>query len=225
MHVEAVKQKVGEKAVSYVKEGMLVGLGTGSTAFHFIEALIKKCKEGLKIQAIASSKRSYEQAKKGGIPMLDPQTVTSLDLVIDGADTIDAQKRMIKGGGGALVREKIVATMSREMIVIVDESKLSSQLGKCPLPVEVIPFGIQATIKQMEKKGFHGTIRMQDGKMPYITDNGNYIFDVHLADFLDHPEEEHERLIHIPGVVDTGFFFHLASKVLVGFFDGQVILK
>ena len=154
-----MKKEVGYKAAEFVENGMLVGLGTGTTTFYFIERLIQRCKEGLKIHAVASSSGSLEQARKGNIPLIDIDKVTALDLTVDGADQIDAQKRMIKGGGGALVREKIVAAMSRELIVIVDESKLVHALGKCKLPVEVLSFAKNATFQHIVKAGYHGEFR------------------------------------------------------------------
>ena len=137
----------------------------------------------------------------------------------------DSQKRMIKGGGGALVREKIVAAMSHEMVVLVDETKLVTALGKCHLPVEIIPFATKATLHHIEKAGYKGHLRQDSALKPYVTDNGNYIVDIHFENLRDNPEHDHEILIHIPGVVDTGFFFHLAGRVVVGFYDGQVVIK
>jgi ribose 5-phosphate isomerase A len=225
MSREAIKKNVGYKAAEFVENGMRVGLGTGTTAFFFIERLIQRCKEGLKIQAIASSEASSTQARQGGIPLLDLNRISTLDLTVDGADEIDPEKRMIKGGGGAHVREKIVASMSREMIVIVDESKLVSALGKTKLPVEILPFASCATIHHIKKAGYEGQVRTLHNGAPFVTDNGNFLFDIHFPHTLSHPEVEHERLSHIPGVVDTGFFFRLAGRVIIGFFDGQIVVK
>jgi len=225
MSTEAIKKAVGRASAELIKDGMKVGLGTGSTAFYFIERLTERVRDGLKIEAIASSMRSLKQAKEGGIPLLDINAISSLDITVDGADEIDPQKRMIKGGGGAMVREKIVASMSKEMVVIIDESKIVSKLGKCKLPVEVIPFGFQATLHQIGKLGFAGTFRLTPDGSLYVTDNGNYIIDIHFPRLCENPEEDHEALIHVPGVVDTGFFFHLAGRVVVGFADGQVVVR
>lgn len=225
MSIDEIKKAIGYKAAEFVENGMIVGLGTGSTAFFFIERLIQKCKEGLKIQAVASSNQSFQQAKKGNIPLLDIDNVTTLDLTVDGADEIDPQKRMIKGGGGAHVREKIVATMSREMIVIVDERKLVPILGKCKLPVEILPFARNSIFHHICKAGYHGEFRKNvDGSL-FITDNGNLLVDIHFDTPRQYPELDHETLIHIPGIVDTGFFFNLAGRVIVGFADGQIIVK
>lgn len=225
MSTDVIKKAVGYKAAEFVQDGMRVGLGTGTTAFYFIEKLVQRCREGLKIHAAASSTRSFEQAKKGGIPLLDLDTINSLDLTVDGADEIDPMKRMIKGGGGALVREKILASMSQEMIVIVDENKLVSALGKCKLPVEILPFAKMATLHHISKAGYSGEFRKQTDGSLLFTDNGNLIFDIHFNELRENPENDHEALIHIPGVVDTGFFFNLAGRVIVGFADGQVVIK
>lgn len=218
----ALKKAVGIKAASLVQEGMLVGLGTGTTASFFIESLIQRCQKGLKITAVSSSLRSLEMAKKGGIPIRSMDEVTSIDLTVDGADEVDPHFRLIKGGGGALLREKIIASSSQEMIVIVDESKLVSQLGKFGLPVEIIPFGYRATLAKIERAGFEGKWRKEKDGSFYLTDNGNYIYDIHNPPVFPHPESDHSILINLPGVVETGFFFGLPLRVLVGRSDGSV---
>lgn len=225
MDREEIKRAVGRKGAEFVRDGMVVGLGTGSTTSYFIERLIERYQEGLKIQVVASSKRSYEKAKRGGLPLLDVNELCIVDLTLDGADEIDEQKRMIKGGGGALVREKILASMSKELIILIDESKLVSALGKHPLAVEVIPFGIKATVHHLEKAGYKGVVRMDEKGKPYLTDNGNVIIDVHFPCVRENPERDHALIRSIPGVVDTGFFFNLAGRVVVGFNDGQITVK
>ena len=225
MSIEEIKKAVGYKAAELMEPNMRIGLGTGSTTRYFIERLSQRCQQGLHIHAVASSKQSEQLAKSGKIPLLDIETLTHLDLTVDGADEIDHQKRMIKGGGGALVREKIIAAMSREMIVIVDESKLVSSLGKCKLPVEIIPFGSTDTSHHIQKCGYKGVLRKKSDGSLYVTDNGNLIYDIHFESLRETPERDHETLLHIPGVVDTGFFFHLAGRVIVGFNDGQVVIK
>ncbi len=223
MSLENCKKAAAEKAISFIKDGMIVGIGTGSTTFYFIEKLIKQCKAGLNIKAVASSEKTLDIARKGEIPLLDINTVKSLDIYVDGADEIDPEKRMIKGGGGALLREKISANMSKEKIFIVDESKLVPKLGQRPLPVEIIPFGSTATIHQLERLGYKGILRMKNNA-PYITDNHNVIYDVHLPESAT-PEMTHQQITAIPGVVDTGFFFNLTSKVIIGFLDGKVVVQ
>lgn len=225
MTIDQVKKAVGIKACEFIHNGMVVGLGTGTTAHYFIEQLIELCKQGLKIQAVASSELSHQIAKRGGIPLLDVDKLIHLDVYVDGADEIDEKKRMIKGGGGALVREKIIASISKEMIVIVDETKLSQQIGHRKLPVEIIPFAYRATCHMIEKLGFKGALRTDGNDKFFVTDNGNYIFDIQFPSLPADPEKVHQSLINLPGVVETGFFFHLAGRVIVGFKDGQIAVK
>lgn len=224
MTFEECKKAVAAKAVSLIQNGMTIGLGTGSTAQLFIERLIQRCKQGLKIQAVASSERSLEQARKGGILLADMNTLQTIDLYIDGADEIDPQKRMIKGGGGAMLREKILAKMSREMIVIIDESKLVQKLGKRPLPVEIVVFGHTATIHQLQLLGYKGSLRKTPENALFVTDNNNYLFDIQLTISQD-PQTCHQQIISIPGVVDTGFFMDLAGRVVIGFIDGRLVVQ
>jgi len=171
--MEKAKKLAAEKAVTYLQDGMLIGIGTGSTVFYFIEALIKRCQHGLKIKAISSSSRSTEQALTGGVIFEDINLIKHIDLTIDGTDEIDPQFRMIKGGGGALLREKILASCSSQMIVIADETKLVNQLGKQKLPVEILPFASLTTIEHINKLGFEGVLRKNQDGTPYITDNKN----------------------------------------------------
>jgi ribose 5-phosphate isomerase A len=223
--METAKKAAGEKAAALIQNGMVVGLGTGTTAAYFIQSLIHKCHQGLEIQAVASSDQSFKLAKAGNIPLIDINTIEAIDLTVDGADEIDPQKQMIKGGGGALLREKIVACMSREMVVIVDETKVVDRLGKCKLPVEIIPFGHPATIRKLNHLGYRGALRQTAEKKLFVTDNGNYIYDIHLNPQKCRPIEDHEMIIQIPGVVETGFFFNIAGRVIVGFLDGQAVIQ
>lgn len=220
-----IKKAVGYRAAELIEEGMLVGLGTGSTAFFFIERLGQRCKEGLKIRAVASSENSKALAMQAGIALIDTHLVTRLDITVDGADEVDPKKRLIKGGGGAHVREKIVASMSRELVIIIDESKHVRALGKCKLPVEILPFAHLATLRHIQKGGYQAELRLTDRNQPFITDNQNLIVDIHFQHLLDEPEKEHETLLHIPGVVDTGFFFNLTGRVITGFSDGQIVIN
>lgn len=225
MSSEAIKKAVGYKAAEFVENGMQIGIGTGTTVFYFIERLVQRCREGLKIHALPSSESSRRLAESGNIPLLEDNQTIALDLTVDGADEMDPMKRMIKGGGGALIREKIIAAMSREMVVIIEEKKLVPSLGRCKLPVEVIPFAKKATLHHIFKAGYRGEFRKKPDSSPFLTDNGNLIIDVHFESPRETPEVDHEILIHIPGVIDTGFFFNLAGRVVVGFADGQVIVK
>jgi len=223
MAMENAKRSAARAAAALIEDGMVVGLGTGSTALFFIESLVEKKRKGLKIQAVPSSIKSLQLAREGDIPILD--NPVSIDITVDGADEIDPQKQMIKGGGGALLREKIIAAMSEEMVVIVDETKLVSKLGSRPLPVEIVPFGYKATLSHLNHLGFEGSLRtIDDGKI-YITDNGNYIYDVILDPKTVRPSSDHDLMIQIPGVVETGFFLNLAGRVIVGFQDGRVVVQ
>lgn len=219
---QIAKEAAGQAAADLIENGMVVGLGTGSTAACFIRSLIERCKAGLSISAVATSKRSEEQARDGGIPILDINLLTSLDIVVDGADEIDGNKRMIKGGGGALLREKIVANMAREMIVIVDEHKVVKQLGAFPLPVEIVAFANEVTLHKIQALGYPAIFRCQSNGNLYLTDNGNYIVDIPFNKLLSVPEKDNNLLRSIPGVVETGFFFNMAGRVIVGHKDGSV---
>lgn len=215
------KKAAGEAAVKYVKDGMIVGLGTGSTTFFFIESLAKKCKEeGLKIVGVPTSIQTYKHAKKLGIPLRDDQTVTHLDLTVDGADEIDAQKNMIKGGGGALLREKILATSSQQLVIVVDEKKVVHALGKFPVPVEISSFAYQTTIFKLICAGYKGSLRLQKDHSIYLTDNQNYIFDIQFKTPIANLQLEDQKLKEIVGVIETGLFYRLANEVIIGYYDG-----
>lgn len=222
--IEACKKAAAEKAATLVEDGMIVGLGTGSTAAYFIEALGSRYKKGLKIKVVASSNASHLLAKESGLPLIDLNSLKSIDLYVDGADEVDPKKQMIKGAGGALLREKILAHMSREMTVIVDETKLVSKLGARPLPVEVIPFGLQATLHHLHQLGYRGTLRLKSDGSPWLTENNNYLFDVKLSP-SSHILQDHDRICSIPGVVETGFFQNQAGRVIIGFKDGSVVVQ
>ena len=215
------KQLAAEAAVKSVQSGMTVGIGTGSTSAFAIEALGKKLQQGLSIKAVASSVRSEEMARQNGITLLPFSEVGSIDIYIDGADEVDKELNLIKGGGGALLREKILAFNSKEFIVIVDSSKLYEHLGKFPLPVEITPFAMELTIKQIQKLGCTTAIRQHNGKT-YITDNGNFIIDCHFNK-IEKADELNQRIHAIPGVVENGLFPEsMVSKVIVGYESGEV---
>lgn len=214
------KKLAAEKAVSFLENGMTIGLGTGSTAYWAIEKIGEKViNEAWKIKAIATSIRSEEQARSLGIPIVDFSTVKSIDVTIDGADEVDDKLQLIKGGGGALLREKIVATNSKLMIVVADESKWVKTLGKFPLPVEVVNFGWERTFEKLQLLGCEAKRRMK-GAEPYLTDNGNYIVDCSFVEIKD-PPSLHELVNSITGVVDNGLFIHIAGKLVIGFNNGE----
>lgn len=215
------KRIAAEKAVDFVKDGMVVGLGTGSTASWAIHALGEKVKAGLEIKAVASSVASENLAKKLGIKLIAFSELSVIDVTIDGADEVDAQCNLIKGGGGALLREKIIAYNSRQFIVVVDDSKLVDTLGKFPLPVELVPFAAELTLKQLKDLGCEVSIRQKDGKH-FITDNGNLIADCAFNQ-IRHPDSLHTNILLIPGVVDCGLFLYpKVSQVVIGYRNGIV---
>ena len=217
------KEAAGKKAAELIENGMVVGIGTGSTARYFIKALGKRCREGLDIVAVATSIDSEKLAKGEKIPFTNLQELEVIDIDVDGADEIDPQKRMIKGGGGALFREKIIAGMSREMIVIADPTKQVDALGKFPLPIEISPFAYKATLKHIQDAGYTGNIRLNTDNHRFITDNENFIFDINLQAPCQSPEEIERQLSSIPGVIDTGFFLGIAGRVIIGHKDGSTI--
>lgn len=219
------KVAAARKAIEWIQSGNVVGLGSGSTAECFIRALTEACKGGLSIQAVASSRASADLAKRGGIEVLDINSVPRIDITVDGADEIDPQKRMIKGGGGAHVREKILASSSDEMVVIVDYTKLVPSVGRGKLPVEVMFYGSPATRARIEEFAPMGKWRQNEDGTLFITENGNLIYDIHFDSPPKAPEHLHEALINIPGVVDTGFFFNLAGRVIVGYPDGRTEVR
>lgn len=224
MNKEA-KQAAGRKAAEWIESGMIVGLGTGSTANCFIESLVERCRKGLRIQAVASSHESAALAKKGGIDVLDINAVPRIDITVDGADEIDPKKRMIKGGGGAHLREKILGSASDELVIIVDESKLVPTVGRGKLPVEVVFYGSPSTRARLENLGYRGKWRMNPDHTLFVTENGNLLFDITFDEPPSDPEETHLKIRSIPGVVDTGFFFNLAGRVIIGYPDGRTEVR
>jgi len=222
MTLDKAKERAARKAAEFIETGQIVGIGTGSTAAYFIDALIERCRQGLKVRGVPSSRHSSDRAQQGGIAILDINSAPRIDITVDGADEIDPKKRMIKGRGGAHVREKILASSSTEMVVIVDETKVVKRLGTAPLPVEILFYGSPATRQKIEDLGFEGKWRMNGDGTLFISENGNLILDIAFESPPADPEREHAKLIEIPGVIDTGFFFGLAGRVVIGFSDGSV---
>lgn len=222
MEDNLAKKAVGYHAAELVESGMLLGIGTGSTVHYFIERLVQRVQDGLNVKAVFSSKASENEAAAGGIFPVENSEAVELDLTVDGADEISPFFDMIKGGGGALMREKIIATASKQMYVIVDESKCVKQLGKAPLPLEIIPFCFNSIIKKINELGFFGTVRRNTEHDYFITDNGNYIYDLNLDELVVDAKATHELLVKIPGVVETGLFFDVASRLFVGSMNGKV---
>lgn len=215
-----LKQIAAEHAASFVEDGMKVGLGTGSTAYYAICRIGERVREGLNIQAVATSEASDKLAREWGIPIIPFDQIGHLDLTIDGADEVDPDFNLIKGGGGALLREKIVAANSDKLIIVADGSKSVQKLGKFPLPVEVVPFASEWTFQALEKMGCEPQWRMQ-GQDRYLTDNGNLIADCHLGEIAD-AAELNVQLNMLPGVVDNGLFVNMANIVIIAKEDGSI---
>jgi ribose 5-phosphate isomerase A len=224
MNPDELKKKAALAAVAHIRSGMKLGLGTGSTAKHFVDALGEKVKEGWDLLCVPTSEATRKQAESLGLNLTTLDETPVLDITVDGADELDESLRLIKGGGGALLREKIVASSSRKMIVIADDSKKVAELGKFPLPVEVVPFGLRATAIKIDqafawtRNEGPVTLRMRDGK-PFVTDNGNVILDCALGRIQYH-EKLAAALSSIPGVVDHGLFIGMASLAIIAGEDG-----
>lgn len=229
MHFEdpylSIKKCLAHEAASLVMSGMVIGLGSGSTSKEFIRAVAeRKNREGLDIRAIASSKDSYFLATSLGIPMLNDEEFTDVDLVVDGADEVDQQLRMIKGGGGAVFREKILLQAGRRRIILADESKNVDVLGRFGVPLEISPFGRAAIIQALASKGYFGSLREESKGQPFITNNGNYIYDIHTPSFYPNPEETLLQLLQIHGIIEVGFVI-ANVEVWLGYANGQISKK
>ncbi len=211
---EEEKKIAGEKATEFVRDGMVLGLGSGSTVAYTIKkigALIKEKK--ILLECVSTSNETTILAKSLDIPLIPIHNVSGIDLTIDGADEIDPQFNGIKGGGGALLFEKVIANASKQNIWVVDGIKMVKDLGKFPLPVEILPFGYTHTIKHMESKGYKPMLRYKNEKV-FITDSGNYIVDLQLASIND-PVVLEKELNCIPGVIENGLFIKTVDKVIV----------
>ena len=229
--IDRAKYAAARRSVDFVEDGMKLGLGTGSTAAWMIRCLAERMKqEDLKITGVATSKRTAELARELGIPMATLDEVRWLDLTIDGADEFDPNLNLIKGGGAALLQEKIVATASDRMIVIADAAKEVAQLGAFPLPVEVIPFGWQTTKALIEETLYSLDVLNRDVKLrmnksrPLKTDQGNYILDLHLRR-IGKPRQLALVLNQIPGVVENGLFIDICDVVVIGTSEGRVTVR
>lgn len=219
---DAAKKAAAEAACAYVRDDTIVGLGTGSTADWAVKHLGQRVKEGLKIRGVPTSIRTEKLAREVGIPLVDLDEVESIDVTIDGADEVDPKLDLIKGLGGALLREKIIASLTKRQVIVVDPSKIVPKLGtRSPLPVEVLPFGAKVVERRLVKEGYHPTLRVKDGK-PVITDNGNLVLDLRFADGIGDAAAMERALNNIPGVVENGFFLGVTWKVVIGEADGKL---
>lgn len=217
------KQVAGTWAANQVTSGMKVGLGTGSTAYFAIQRLGERVADGLDITATATSVETERLAQQWGIPLLSLAEIGQLDLTIDGADEISPELHLIKGGGAAHYREKMVALRSKKLLIIADERKVVEKLGAFPLPVEVVPFGHELTKIRLEALTLKPVLRLNSEGNPYITDNQNYLYDCHVG-VIDDPVSLDPQIKLITGVVATGLFLGLASQAIIGREDGEIRL-
>lgn len=220
---DLAKFNAAQAALDYIKDGMIVGLGTGSTSAHFVRALGERVRQGLRVKGVPTSEATRNLAEQVGVPMIEISQVTAIDIDVDGADEVDPAFRLVKGGGGALLREKIVAAASKQMVVIADETKWVETLGAFPLPVEVTRFGFaltqQRVAEALRRTGCAGdeVVLRVSGKAnePVITDGGNYILDAHVQRIAN-AEALAAALQAIAGVVEHGLFIGLAQTVILG---------
>jgi ribose 5-phosphate isomerase A len=213
--VDAEKQAAAQASIRFVQDGNIVGLGTGSTAAYAVRFLAERVRSGLKIRGIPTSNETHELSVSLGIPLVTLDEFQSIDVTIDGADEIDPQLQIIKGGGAAFLREKIIASASRQLVIIADSTKLVPVLGKVPLPVEVIPFAQALVSLEIAALGATVSIRRDSSGKPWKTDEGHHILDCYFGRISD-PTGLARRLEEIPGVVEHGLFLHMADVVLVG---------
>ena len=229
--IDKAKFVAAKRASEYVEDGMRVGLGTGSTAAWLVQCLGERVRDhGLQITAVPTSTRTAELARDVGIKVITLDEAKWLDLTIDGTDEFDSDLNLIKGGGGALLQEKIVATASDKMVVIADDAKEVETLGAFPLPIEVIPFGLQTTkalveetLVSMDVLGRSSTLRM-NGATPFVTDEGNHILDLHL-NRIGNARQLSFVLNQMPGVVENGLFIDICDSVVIGYGDGRVEVR
>jgi ribose 5-phosphate isomerase A len=230
MNADALKRESARRALDYVKPGMKLGLGTGSTAAHFVDLLAEKVRGGLDVIGVPTSETTRKQAEGLGIRLTTLDETPELDLTVDGADELDAALTLIKGGGGALLREKIVAAASHQMIVVADDSKAVKELGRFPLPIEVVDFGLEATrravIASAEAAGCRGDMKLRkkaDGHV-FVTDQGHVILDAHFGRIPDAAALA-KGLAQVPGVVEHGLFIGLATKAILAGSEGIRVIE
>lgn len=223
--LDACKRQAALRAIEFIQPGMVVGLGTGSTADHMIAALGQRVGEGLDIRGVPTSRGTADLARRHGIPLLEQEQDWVLDLALDGADQVDPQLNLVKGGGGALLKEKIVAASAKAFIVMVDHAKCVPVLGRTfPLPVEVVPFGWGTTARRIEDlTGGKAVLRHKDGEA-FVTEAGHYIVDLHL-DSIENPAQLERDLRAVVGVIETGLFVGRTTVLVVGSPDGVRLIR
>jgi ribose 5-phosphate isomerase A len=219
---EQEKEAAARASLAYLKDGQIVGIGSGSTVAHFIRLLGEQVKKGLRIRGIPTSEHSGQEATKLGIALTTLDECQEIDVTVDGADEVDPQLRLTKGGGGALLREKIVASASKRLVIIADSTKRVPVLGKFPLPVEVIKFAQAVVKKKIEAMGAQVALRRAANGDPYLTDENNHILDCHFGKIVD-PDGLARQLSDTPGVVEHGLFIGMASVVLVA--EGSKVVE
>lgn len=219
------KRAAAQAAIDWIEDGMVLGLGTGSTAALAVELLAERVRAGLKVSGIPTSERTAQQARQLGVPLVGFAEHSSIDIAFDGADEVEAGTlHLIKGLGGALLREKLVASAAKRFIVMVDDSKIVEQLGsKAPVPVEIVPFGWELTIERLRALGCAATLRSGD-QAPFVSDGGHYIADCRFGPIED-PSALERRILDIVGVVDTGLFLGMTREVLVAGAEGVSLLS
>jgi ribose 5-phosphate isomerase A len=223
--LEQMKQRACQRAAQEVRDGMALGLGTGSTVYYFLQELGRMVREGMRMTGVPTSIRTADLATHLAIPLTTLDDQPHLDLAVDGADEVDAHLNLVKGAGGALLREKIIAASADRFIVVVDASKVVTQLGeRYPLPVEVVPFGHTPAIRALDGLGARVTLRRGTDGQTWVSDNGNYILDCHFGPIPD-PVALQQELLAIPAVVDSGLFLHMTEMAVVGQDEGVRLLQ
>lgn len=222
-HLDNEKKIAAVAAVKEISEGMTIGLGTGSTAYYAIQEIAKLVQQGMSLQAVPTSEHTHALAIELGIPLIDIHTIDTIHITIDGADEFTQNLELIKGGGGALLREKIVASMTQKQIIIADSSKMVSVLGKFKVPIEVIPFAYSYVLNQLKKIGGVGILRQKDGKT-FLTDQGHYIIDTDFG-FIENAAWLDEQINNMVGVVEHGLFINLTHKIIMAKNEEVVIFS
>ncbi|MBS2969215.1 ribose-5-phosphate isomerase RpiA [Metabacillus sp. KIGAM252] len=217
------KKQAGEYAAGYIKDGMTIGLGTGSTVYYTLAKISELVKQGMTLKGVATSTNTARIAESMHIPLIDLNETEIIDLTIDGADEIDPQFNGIKGGGGALLREKLVANASNKIVWVASHTKLVQKLGKFPLPVEVISFGSEHTGRLLAKNNLVPVLRKKENGKTFYTDSGNVIYDLHLKEIAE-PGKFADMLKQLPGVVEHGLFLKHPNVVVTGV-NGSVVIR
>ena len=225
MNQDKSKTNAAKEAVKLIKNGMVVGLGTGSTAKIAVDLIGRKLSDNFQIIGMPTSVKTEKQAKDLGISLIEIDQAETIDIAIDGADEVAPDLSLIKGLGGALLREKKVEKKAKELIIIVDESKIVKRLGEGFLPVEVSTENHELTRKEITELGCTAELRIEDDSLPFITDNQNYIYHCKFENGIQNPRELDNKLLEIDGVIDTGLFIDMASKVIIGTSNGTKIIE